>query len=103
MIMTIARCGIKLENRSKLLRRVQNRLKSLRDNETFTLTNLPEGKKTVGGRWVNAIKKNIDGSDNQGAIVLAKNPVNRQRCKHVDIKNHFVRSTLNDGKISLNY
>ena len=41
--------------------------------------------------------------DNQGAIVLAKNPVNRQRCKHVDIKYHFVRSTLADGKISLNF
>ena len=24
--------------------------------------------------------------DNQGAIALAKNPVQRQRCKHVDIK-----------------
>ncbi len=29
--------------------------------------------------------------DNQGAIALAKNPVYRQRCKHVDIKYHFVR------------
>lgn len=27
--------------------------------------------------------------DNQGAIALARNPVNRQRCKHIDIKYHI--------------
>lgn len=35
---------------------------SLKENNTFTLTNLPEGKKAVGGRWVYAIKTNVDGS-----------------------------------------
>lgn len=33
---------------------------------------------------------------NQGTLALAKNPVSRQRCKHVDIKYHFVRPTVND-------
>lgn len=41
--------------------------------------------------------------DNQGAIALAKNPVTRQRCKHVDIKYHFVRSTVSAGKVTLDY
>lgn len=41
--------------------------------------------------------------DNQGTIALAKNPVNRQRCKYADMKYHFVRSTVNDGKITLEY
>lgn len=41
--------------------------------------------------------------DNQGTITLAKNPVKRQRSKHVDIKYHFVRSTINDGKMILEY
>ena len=41
--------------------------------------------------------------DNQGAIALAKNPVQRQRCKHVDIKYHFVRSTVSNGKVILDY
>ena len=41
--------------------------------------------------------------DNQGAIALSKNPVNRQRCKHVDIRFHFVRSALNDGNITIEY
>lgn len=41
--------------------------------------------------------------DNQGTISLAKNPVYRQRCKHIDIKYHFVRSVVNEGKVFLEY
>lgn len=40
---------------------------------------------------------------NQGTIALAENPVNRQRCKHVDIKYNFIRSIVNDGKMTLLY
>lgn len=39
--------------------------------------------------------------DNQGAIALCKNPVNRQRSKHIDVKYHFIRNTLSEGKISI--
>ena len=28
--------------------------------------------------------------DNQGAIALAKNPVQHQRSKHIDIRYHFI-------------
>ena len=42
-------------------------------------------------------------SDNQGAIALAKNPVNHQRSKHIDIKYHFIRSQIGNGKIELVY
>ena len=41
--------------------------------------------------------------DNQDAIVLSKNPVFCQRCKYTDIKFHFVRSVVGDGKIHLRY
>ncbi len=41
--------------------------------------------------------------DNQGTIALAKNPVNRRRCKHIDIKYHFIRSTVNEGRVTLMY
>ena len=41
--------------------------------------------------------------DNQGAIALTKNPVCRQRSKHVDIKFHFVRSAHAQGKIHIEY
>lgn len=41
--------------------------------------------------------------DNQGTIALARNPVNRKRCKHIDIKYDFIRSTVNEGKVNLMY
>ena len=41
--------------------------------------------------------------DNQGAINLAKNPVNHQRSKHIDIKYHFIRSEIQAGNVKLEY
>ena len=41
--------------------------------------------------------------DNQGAINLAKNPVNHQRSKHIDIKYHFIRSEIQKGNVRLQY
>ena len=39
--------------------------------------------------------------DNQGAIALSKDSVNRQRCKHIDIKYHFIRDALHKKKIEI--
>lgn len=47
-------------------------MQSLEENEAFTLTQLPPGKKTVGGRWVYALKTEIDGSDKYKARFVAK-------------------------------
>lgn len=41
--------------------------------------------------------------DNQGTIALFTDPVSRQRSKHIDIRYHFVRSALSDGKITIKY
>ena len=41
--------------------------------------------------------------DNQGAIALARNPVNHKRPKHIDIRYHFIREVVNCGKITLKY
>lgn len=41
--------------------------------------------------------------DNQGTIALANNPVHRQRCKHLDIKYHFIRENINSGRVILEY
>ena len=41
--------------------------------------------------------------DNQGAIALAKNPVQHQRSKHIDIKYHFVRLEVQKGVLQLEY
>ena len=39
--------------------------------------------------------------DNQGAMALAKNPVQHQRSKHIDIKFHFVHFEVQKGVIQL--
>ena len=36
---------------------------ALNENKTYSLVPLPEGKTAVSGRWVYAVKKNLDGSD----------------------------------------
>ena len=42
-------------------------------------------------------------TDNQGAIALAKNPVSHTKSKHIDIRHHFVRDTVMDKFIWLQY
>ena len=41
--------------------------------------------------------------DNQGCIAMAKNPVNHERTKHIDIKYHFVRELVACGVIEISY
>ena len=41
--------------------------------------------------------------DNQGAIALAKNPVQHQRSKHIDIRYHFIRHEIKKGLINVMY
>jgi len=41
--------------------------------------------------------------DNQGAIVMSKNPVGHKRTKHIDIRFHFVREAVQKGLIELQY
>jgi hypothetical protein len=49
-------------------------------------------------------KKSVDiFVDNQGAIMLAKNPVHHQRSKHIDIKYHYIRSQVKSEIINLHY
>ena len=35
--------------------------------------------------------------------MLARNPVSHSRTKHIEIKYHYVRETIRDGYISLEY
>ena len=41
--------------------------------------------------------------DNQGALALSKNPTKHSKTKHVSIKEHFIRDTVNNGKIKTEY
>ncbi|RXN30671.1 Retrovirus-related Pol poly from transposon TNT 1-94 [Labeo rohita] len=47
-------------------------MKSLEENKTFTLTQLPQGKQPVGGRWVYTLKRDSDGSEKYKARFVAK-------------------------------
>jgi len=42
-------------------------------------------------------------SDNQGCIALTKNPAYHSRTKHIDIRHHFIRDTVDAGDIELQY
>ena len=39
--------------------------------------------------------------DNKSAIELAKNPVNHERSKHIDVCFHFIRDHVNKGSVEL--
>ena len=39
--------------------------------------------------------------DNCGAQLLAKNPVNHNKTKHIDVRHHFIRECVQNGSITL--
>ena len=41
--------------------------------------------------------------DNQSAIAMAKNPQYHKRSKHINIKYHYVREQVSQGKIAVKY
>ena len=41
--------------------------------------------------------------DNQGTIALSKNPNNHPHTKHIDIKYHYIRETIEKKQVQLVY
>ena len=41
--------------------------------------------------------------DNQGAIALSRNPKDHPRTKHIDIKYHYIRETIENKQVQLLY
>lgn len=41
--------------------------------------------------------------DNKSAIALSKNPVHHDRSKHIDIKYHYIRSCIEEGKTDVEH
>ena len=41
--------------------------------------------------------------DNKSAISLSKNPVFHDRSKHIEIRYHFIRECVEEGRIDINY
>ena len=42
-------------------------------------------------------------SDNNGALLLAKNPIFHERTKHISVKYHYIRDLIEKGIIDLIY
>jgi hypothetical protein len=48
-------------------------------------------------------RSTVVNTDNQGALALAKNPVSHARSKHIDIRHHFIRESIADKSVWLQY
>ncbi|XP_070398325.1 uncharacterized protein [Nothobranchius furzeri] len=59
-------------NSKKWVKAMDEEVKSLKENNTFTLTTLPKGKKTVGGKWVYSVKSDNEGQDRYKARFVAQ-------------------------------
>ena len=57
---------------SKWHRAMQEEMNSLKENDTFELTSLPEGRSAVGGRWVFTVKSSPNSDDKFKARYVAK-------------------------------
>jgi hypothetical protein len=41
--------------------------------------------------------------DNISAIALSKNPVHHDRTKHIDVRYHFLRECIEDGRVEIDH
>ena len=64
--------AIRSANSKEWRKAMDEEVQSLNDNNTFTLTTLPIGKKPVGGKWVYSIKSDVNGRDKYKARFVAK-------------------------------
>lgn len=64
--------AVKSPNSKEWKAAMDEEMQSLKENNTFTLTSLPEGKKAVGGRWLYVKENSGDGSGKYKARYVAK-------------------------------
>ena len=57
---------------------MEDEIKSLQKNKTWSLTKLPEGKKVLQNRWVYRLKEEPDGSKRYKARLVVKGFQQRQ-------------------------
>lgn len=82
---------------------------SLSSSEAEYISVSEEGKKglnlchlldTIGVQKLSHVTLFIE---NRGAQQLAENSAHHPRTKHVDIRHHFIREIINEGKVSLDH
>ncbi|RVW95612.1 Retrovirus-related Pol polyprotein from transposon TNT 1-94 [Vitis vinifera] len=77
---------------------VQDEIDALEKNGTWTITDLPVGKRPVGCKWIFTIKYKADGSvERFKASILLSLAVNQDWClQQLDIKNAFLNGDLEE-------
>lgn len=64
------------------------------------------------GVWLSRLVSEMLGStpqparllvDNKSAIALSRNPVHHERSKHIDIKYHYIRECIDEGKVKIDH
>ncbi|XP_040258859.1 secreted RxLR effector protein 161-like [Aegilops tauschii subsp. strangulata] len=67
---------------------------------------------TCQGVWLSRLLADLTGRsvekfqlliDNKSAIALSKNPVHHDRSKHIDIKYHYIRQCIEEGKVEVDH
>lgn len=64
--------AIESSQKSEWIQAMKSEVKSLMENETWALVNLPKGTKTLSGRWVFRIKTNLNKSQASCKRLYAK-------------------------------
>ncbi|RVW61368.1 Retrovirus-related Pol polyprotein from transposon TNT 1-94 [Vitis vinifera] len=76
---------------------VQDEIDALEKNGTWTITDLPVGKRPVGCKWIFTIKYKADGSVEDSRLDLLSLAVNQDWClQQLDIKNAFLNGDLEE-------
>ncbi|RVW77068.1 Retrovirus-related Pol polyprotein from transposon RE1 [Vitis vinifera] len=78
---------------------VQDEIDALEKNGTWTITDLPVGKRPVGCKWIFTIKYKADGSVENSRLVwiLLSLAINQDWClQQLDIKNAFLNGDLEE-------
>ena len=64
------------------------------------------------GTWISRFMHELNGCeekcfdlciDNKSAIEISRNPVHHGRTKHIDVRFHFIRKCVEEGKVVLRY
>ena len=64
------------------------------------------------GIWISRFMSELSGCvekrfdlciDNKSAIEISRNPVHHGRTKHIEVRYHFIRKCVEDGKVNLRY
>ena len=70
--------GIESEEQEKWKKAIESELKSLEDNETWELVDLPPNRKPIGTKWVFRVKEDPDGGVRYKARLVAKGYTQRE-------------------------